>query len=313
MTKVLAKLHKITVINVQTITTTLSLGTCTETTSEEVAFQETDDRFTVLVGSAGNLGKSINLPICRALSRLLDIEMMTLHSCITHPVDVVKGLFEFNGIAEYPVDDGYDRSWLQAMTQPNVPVVPLPVVPERSPSPVPPASPPPGPPAALSVHNEGHFPPLNTPPSNTPPSNSREPSVNGRRRRQRSVVQGSVAPSEHSQFTQTSRSSYISGPPQAVGPASAPRDTARLSAQMGALVNNNQMVPNSPAGPVWPAFPNFNMPVSSEETDMVGIMGEHFVRRFFHPYSASLNGENRLSAPSPSPQKGIQASYPRLE
>ena len=102
MTKVLAKLHKITVINVQTITTTLSLDTCTKTTSEEVAFQETDDKFTVFVGSAGKLGKSINLPICRALSRLLDIEMMTLHSCITHPVDVVKGLFEFNGAAGVP-------------------------------------------------------------------------------------------------------------------------------------------------------------------------------------------------------------------
>jgi hypothetical protein len=298
MTKVLAKLHKITVINVQTITTTLSLDTCTETTSEEVAFQETDDKFSVFVGSAGNLGKSINLPICAALSRLLDIEMMMLYSCITHPVDVVKGLFEFNGIAEYPVDDGHDRSWLQAMTQPNVPVVPLPVVPERSPSPAPPPSPPPGPPTALSVHDEGHFPPLNTPPPNTPrrapslpPSNSREPSVNGRRR-QRSVVQGPVAPSEHSQFMQTSRSSYNSGPPQAVGPASAPRDAARLATQVGALINNNQMVPNSPAGPVWPPFPNFNMPVSSEETDMVGIMGEHFVRRFFHPYSALLNGEN---------------------
>jgi len=42
-------------------------------------------------------------------------------------------------------------------------------------------------------------------------------------------------------------------------------------------MNGNQVVPNSLAGPVWPPIGNFNAPVSTEETDLVGIMGEHFV------------------------------------
>lgn len=57
----------------------------------------------------------------------------------------------------------------------------------------------------------------------------------------------------------------------------------RLAAQAEAFVNGNQMqmVPEgSPAVPLWPQFNNFNAPVSTDETDLVGIMGEHFVRRF---------------------------------
>jgi len=57
---------------------------------------------------------------------------------------------------------------------------------------------------------------------------------------------------------------------------------------MAALMNGNQIVPNSLAGPVWPPMANFNAPVSTDETDMVGIMGEHFVR--YVSYYISLNG-----------------------
>ena len=52
---------------------------------------------------------------------------------------------------------------------------------------------------------------------------------------------------------------------------------------MAALMNGNQVVPNSLAGPVWPPIGNFNPPVSTEGTDMIGIMGEHFVRCVFTP------------------------------
>jgi hypothetical protein len=61
---------------------------------------------------------------------------------------------------------------------------------------------------------------------------------------------------------------------------------SRLAVQAEALVNGNQMqmVPGgSLAVPVWPPLGNFNMPVSTEETDLVGIMGEHFVRRSLSP------------------------------
>ncbi len=197
--EILTKLHKITVVSVPTITTTLTLGSCTVTTSEDVAFEETDDKFTVFVSNVINLGKSINTIICAGLSRLLEVDLMMLFTCITHPVEVVDSLFELYGIAEIPVDDGHDRSWLQAMTQPNVPIVP-----------------------------------------------------------------------------------------------NATEDTSNLTGQMGTHIN----VPNYQPGPVWSAFSSFNAPMSSEETDQIGVMGEHFVRRF-HPYSASLNGKNDFHPPPP--------------
>ena len=285
-TNTLNKLYNITVINVPTITTTLSIGSCKETTSEDVACEEADDKFTVFVSNAGSIEKSSN-PICAELSRLLELDMMNLFTCIMLPVNVVNSFFEFNGIPDIPVDDGHDRTWLQAMTQPNVPIVPTPVVPERSLSPAPSQSPPPYLPTTVSVHDE--FPALSANPPRTlrstpslPSLNSRPPSSNGRRR-QRSVVRNSVAVSEHSQFVQSSRSSHNSGSLQAAGPTNAARDMNRLTAQMAALMNVNQIVPNSLAGPVWPPMGNFNAPVSTEETDMVGIMGEHFVRCVFTP------------------------------
>jgi hypothetical protein len=296
-TKVLAKLHKITVISVQTITTTLLLDKCTETTPEDVAFKETDDKFTAFVSRTSSPGESINPRICGALSDLIEVDMMTLFTCITQPVDVVNYFFKIKGIAELPVDDGHDRSWLMAMTQPNVPIIPTPVVPEKSPSPVPPPSPPPRSPTALSVHDVEHFPPLAAKPTGTvrnapspSPSTSsfKQPSSNGRQR-QRSWAHGSVGVSEHSQFMQSPRMSNNLGLLQPAGPANALRDMSRLAVQAEALVNGNQMqmMPGSSlAVPVWPPLGNFNMPVSTEETDLVGIMGEHFVRPPpFHTWS----------------------------
>ena len=87
---------------------------------------------------------------------------------------------------------------------------------------------------------------------------------------------------------QSPRSSQNSGPPRAAGPANAVRDMNRLTAQVAAFMNGNEIVPNSLAGPVWPSMGNFNAPVSTEETDLVGIMGEHFVR--YVSYYTSLNG-----------------------
>ena len=286
----LAKLHKITVISVQSITMTLSLDTCRETTPEDVAFKETDEKFTVFVSRTSSPGKSIHALICNALSRLIEVDMMTLFACITHPAEEVNYLFEISSIAEIPVDDGHDRSWLQAIIQPNLPIIPTPIVTEKSLSPGPPPSSPPRSPSALSVHDEEHFPPLGAKPtrnlrhapSPSPSTSSfQQPSSSGRQR-QRSQAHSSVGVSRFSQFTQSPQASYNSGPLQPAGPVNAIRDMNRLAIPAEAFVNGNQMqtLPGDPlAVPVWPPFANFNAPVSTEETDMVGIMGEHFVRR----------------------------------
>jgi hypothetical protein len=287
-TKVLGKLHNITVISVQAITTTLTLGKCIETTSEDVMFEETDDKFTVFVSRTGSQGKSINPPICGALSGLIEVDMMTLFTCITQPVEVVSYFFEIKGIVEIPVDDGHDRSWLQAITQPHVPIIPTPVVPEKSLSPVSPPSPPPLSSIAHSAQDVEHFPPLGAKPTGTsrhapspsPSTSSFNQSSSNGRQRQRTWAHGSVGVSEHSQFMQSPRTSFNSGPLPPTGPANTLRDVNRPAVQAEAFVNGNQMqmVPEgSPAVPLWAPFGNFNAPVSTDETDMVGIMGEHFV------------------------------------
>jgi len=210
---------------------------------------------------------------------------MMLFTSITHPAEVVNYLFEIDGIAEIPVDDGRDRSWLQTIIQPNLPIIPTPVVTEKSPSPGPSLSSPPPSPTALSVHDEEHFPPLGAKPtrnsrhvpSPSPSTSSfRQPTSDGRQR-QRSLAHSSVGVSRFSQFTQSQQTSYNSGPLQPAGLGDAMN---RLAIQTGALANGSQMqmMPGGSVGvPGWPPFDNFNAPVSTEETDMVGVMGEYFV------------------------------------
>jgi hypothetical protein len=286
--EILAKLRKITVIGVPSITTVLSLGPCRETREEDVAFEEAKDNFTAFVSNTLGPGKSVHPSICAALQRLLGVDMMTLVTCITQPVDMVNYLFEFNGIEEIPVDHDHDRSWLQTITQPNVPVVPVPVVPEKPPSPALPPSPSPPSPTALSVHDEDHFPPLRTEPPKTlrhspslsSTSSFHQPPSNGRQR-QRTWTHSSVGVSEHSQFVQPSRSPYSPGHLQPVAPMNTARDANRLATLMEPFINDHQMVPGALSGPVWPPFGNFNAPAATDETDMIGILGEHFVRPSF--------------------------------
>lgn len=307
----LAKLRKITVIGVESIATTLSLGSCNEPTPEDVSFEETDDKFTVFFSRASGIsGKSIDLHICKELSRLLEVDMMMLFLCIAHNAEDVRELFRFYGIEEIPDDNDVDGSWLQAMLHPDEPVVPVPVaivVPEseRPPSPAtpPPPLPPPSP-TAPSVHDAGQFPPLGARGPKTPhrradsqfsqysasPANGHG---NGSGRQRHRSAQSSVGVSEHSQFLQRSRSPYnanaLAGQvPGFLQPAAAvaatgtatgaARDMGRLAAQAQAFVNGNQMVPGAPGNVVWPPFGNFNVPpVATDETDLVGVMGEHYV------------------------------------
>ncbi|KAI9435206.1 hypothetical protein F5148DRAFT_989928 [Russula earlei] len=282
-TKILAKLHKITVVSVETINTTLSLGPCKQTKPEEVAFEELEDMFKLYVSRTGNPGSSIHLHICKALEPILEVDMMTLFSCITHPVDMVNCLFEFQGIAEIPVDDGKDRSWLQSFTEPSVPIIPTPVVPEGSPSPEPLPSSPPRSPTAVSVQDEGHFPPLGAKPSNSAhrvlsvsSSSFQQPSSNGRSR-QRSFAHSSVRPSESSQYMPPPLSQHNSGPLQPVGRMNALQDMSGLATPTIPSIISNQIVPGIVAEPFWPPAPNFNLPMATEETDRIGIMGEHYV------------------------------------
>jgi hypothetical protein len=93
----------------------LSLGTFHEPTPEDVSFEETDDKYTVFFSRSSSTGTSIDLHICAQLSRLLDIDMMTLFACISLNSAHVQGLFEFRGIEQIPDNsDDVDGSWLQA-------------------------------------------------------------------------------------------------------------------------------------------------------------------------------------------------------
>ncbi|KAI9442850.1 hypothetical protein BJY52DRAFT_1317510 [Lactarius psammicola] len=305
----LPKLRKIAVIGVESITTTLSLGQFNEPTPEDISFEETDDKYTAFFSRASGISaKYIDLHICKELSRLLEVDTMTLFMCIA--LEDVRELFRFYGIEEIPEDNDTDGPWLQAMLHPNEPVVPAPVAVvvqnERPPSPALP--PPPLPPSspAPSVHDAGQFPPLGARGPKTPRQRADTQSshysaspVNGHgsgsgRQRHRST-QSSVGVSEHSQFLQRSRSplnaNALAGQGQGFMQPAVPlavagtvmgaaRDVGRLAAQAQAFLNGNQnqMVPGAPGNPVWPPFGNFNVPpTATGDTDLVGVMGEHYV------------------------------------
>src|ERR1700677_451683 len=81
----LVKLRTITIIGVESIAAILSVGPYNELTSEDVSFEETDDKFTVFFSRTGGiLGNSLDLHICQELSRLLDVDMLMLSTCISH-------------------------------------------------------------------------------------------------------------------------------------------------------------------------------------------------------------------------------------
>ncbi|KAF8267008.1 hypothetical protein EI94DRAFT_1731509 [Lactarius quietus] len=302
---ILPKLRKITVISVDSITATLSLESWKKPTPEDVSFGETDEKYIVFFSRTGGLpGKAIDLHICQELSRLLDVDMMKLFMCISQNATDVQGLFEFMGIQEIPEDDDADGSWLQAMLHPNEPVVPpapVAVINERAPSPVAPLPlPPPSPPSpsALSVQDTRQFPPLSTGGPKTPRQRTSTQTsfqtTNGHagRPRHRST-QSSVSVSEHSQFMQRSLSPFNAAAPPLtpiMGNVGAnTRDMGRLAqAFLNANANNNgngnagmgMMMPGVVGNPISPPLMNFNfnaMPMGSDDTDLVGVMGEHYV------------------------------------
>jgi hypothetical protein len=317
----LPKLRQITVIGVESITTTLSLGSRHEQTPEDVSFEETHEKYTVFFSrTGGHSGKSIiDMHICRQLSRLLDVDMMMLFTCISQNAEDVHRLFEFMGIGEIPPDDDIDGlcSWLQGMLHPNEPLVPAApeapaaavvlVVPEQPPGPT--SSPlplPPPSPSSLSVYDTQQFPPVGLRGPQTPrPSTSTQlnpffPSSPGQQHNGRpghlsaAAAQSSVGVAEYSQFVQR-----CSRSPQALAammmPAATPNiagTNTRLVAQAQALLNRNMMMVTGTSGnPVLPPFGNFNVPpMATEESDLVGVMGEHYVRfvLFFEKKNALL-------------------------
>ena len=91
-------------------------------------------------------------------------------------------------------------------------------------------------------------------------------------------------------------------PLQSAGPVNALQDMNRLAMQAEAFVNGNQMqMQMAPGGflgvPGWPPVGNFNAPMSTEETDMIGIMGEHFVRRSLSIFIPSHLTTKSLATP----------------
>ncbi|KAH9037560.1 hypothetical protein EDB84DRAFT_1480937 [Lactarius hengduanensis] len=290
----LPKLRNITVIGVESITTTLSLGRCNEPTPEDVSFEATGDKFTTFFSrTSGISSKSIDMHICKELSHLLGVDKMTLFTCITLNAEVIRDLFKLYGVEEIPDDDDVDGSWLQAMLHPNEPVVPAPaavvVHDELPPSPASP--PPPLPPSptltALSAQDAGQFPPLGTRGPKTPRRRADTQSSQYLLRRRmgtggsaaRSFLQRSRSPLNANGLAQGQAFMQPVAPLGLTGAVmGAARDVARLAAQAQAHANGNQMVPGTLGNPVWPPFGNFNVPpTATGDTDLVGVMGEHYV------------------------------------
>jgi hypothetical protein len=241
----LPKLRKITVIGVESITTVLSLGLHNVRISEDVSFEETDDKFTVFFSRTANVvSDTLNFTICEELSHLLEVDIMMLSSCISHNVEHLCRLFKHRGIEEIPVDNDVDRSWLQAMLQANDPVVSKP--PARSLRAFmrstraaqatewianPPSYPPPPPPPGYEANNSSTQ-------SSSRPLGTRFSSVG------------------------------VSGQRPA------------LAVPMGGIgKSGDQMVPGAPGILVLPLFLNFDEPpTSTDDRDLVRVMGENYVR-----------------------------------
>jgi len=97
---------------------------------------------------------------------------------------------------------------------------------------------------------------------------------------------------------QSPRTSYNSMSLQPTGPVNALQDMNRLAVQAEAFANGNQMQMMPGASlpvSVWPPFGNFNVPVSTEETDMIGILGEHFVYKTLNRLLDNFGPENWTS------------------
>jgi hypothetical protein len=227
--------------------------------------------------------------------------MLALLHCISLNSAAVHRLFVYEGIEQIPDDsDDGDGSWLQAMLHPHEPVVPPAPVPVPAPAPAPasvpvpttateqrPLTPPlptPSPSlSSVSVQDTRQFPPLSTGGPKTPRQRMQtqvHPPPNGHAVNGRPRHRSAVSVAEHSQF--------LAPPPALPGiDRGNTRDMARLAMQAQAFINTNvgqnQMMPGTNGNPVWPPFgifPGVPPPPGpgTEDTDLVGVMGEHYVR-----------------------------------
>ncbi|KAI0058520.1 hypothetical protein BV25DRAFT_1919220 [Artomyces pyxidatus] len=128
----LIKLKNIVVWNVRSISTILTLDDCTVTTIDDVAVEDDDKKFSVLVSQTLSSSSSIDPFICEALSRALDVDMMRLFTCVTPPLEMLEHILRLDGVDDIEPDSQNDRSWLQALANPYVPVVPK--TPQKKPS-----------------------------------------------------------------------------------------------------------------------------------------------------------------------------------
>lgn len=202
---------------------------------QDVSFEETDEKFIMFFSrAAGDLSDTLDFAICEELSRLLEIDIMLLSSCISRSVGYIHKLFKHEGIEEIPVDNDEDRSWLEAMLHPNDPVVPEPVTP------------------STSAHVRQSMGGLGVPgrPRGWRRYGTPDPFV-----REDASVDGGQSPSVHS-----------SAGSSEWGPAPAANDGV-------------QTVPSEPRNlpPLLPLFVDFP-PTSTDDRDLVRVMGENYVR-----------------------------------
>jgi hypothetical protein len=256
----LLKLRNVTIFGVDYITTTLSLGSFTEQTLEDVSIEEMDDKFTVFFSDKlKNSGKALHRHICQELSRILNVDTMHLYQCISADLDDLKELFKLCGIREIPTDND-DGSWVQSMLH-SEPVVP-----------------------------------------SSPASNSGLPDLDALRAHLAKKKSDTPMPRPRRRCTCGQSSPSLAGGsnPQGNGPAplAVPMGTApgvdRSSVPSQGSVNGNNVVLGTLGNPVWAPFGAFNVPPpATDDKDLVGVMGEHFV--CFHLFF-SLSIKQKLTS-----------------
>ena len=197
--------------------------------------------------------------------------MLMLSTCIFHNVTYLHELFEFHGIEEILDDNEVDSSWLQVMLHANE-SIDAPAN-QRSLSPASPPSsllPPPSP-SALPVDDD----------KQSPTFGAHEP---------KTLRQPTGAQPSHPPADDNEHAIAISGPTLALLQPTAPLavpigticDIGRLAGQTQTSLNEDHMVSRTPGNPVWPISVNFNVPPSvTDDTDLVRVMGEHYVRPSF--------------------------------
>ena len=240
----LLKLRNVTVIGVERIITTLSLGLFTEQVLEDVSIEEMDDKFTVFFShTLRNSSRALHRHICQELSRILNVDTMHLYQCISADLEDLEELFKLCGIKEIPTDND-DGSWVQSMLH-SEPVVPS------------------------STASNLSRPDLDALRARLAKKKSDTPMPRPRR----GCTCGQSSPSLASGSNRLGK-----GPAPLAVPMGTSPGIDRSTVPSQRSVNGNNVVLGTLGNPVWAPFGAFNVPPpATDDKDLVGVMGEHFV------------------------------------